>query len=85
MDKLQSTPFKKIPDQVARRCEKYLNKPRGWLDEVRIEERYCEPLPPDMRALLEIYSRLSENDRRKLYEMGCILLGESPKDQNTTT
>jgi transcriptional regulator with XRE-family HTH domain len=77
LEKLRANPFKKIPDTMARRCERHLNKPGGWLDETRIEDRYCEPLPPDMRDLLDLYVQLSEDDRRKLYEMGRILLGGS--------
>jgi antitoxin (DNA-binding transcriptional repressor) of toxin-antitoxin stability system len=74
VEKLRGNPFKKIPDTTARRCERHLNKPKGWLDEPRIEDRYCEPLPPDMRDLIDLYLQLSEDDRRKLYEMGRILL-----------
>ena len=75
LEKLRANPFKKIPDTMARRCERHLNRPGGWLDATRIEDRYCEPLPPDMRDLLDLYVQLSEDDRRKLYEMGRILLG----------
>jgi transcriptional regulator with XRE-family HTH domain len=77
LEKLRANPFKKIPDTMARRCERHLNKPRGWLGASRIEDRYCEPLPPDMRDLLDLYVQLSKDDRRKLYEMGRILLGGS--------
>ena len=77
VEKLRGNPFKKIPDTTARRCERHLNKPKGWLDATRIEDRYCEPLPPDMRDLIDLYLQLSEDDRRKLYEMGRILLGGS--------
>jgi len=76
LEKLRANPFKKIPDTMARRCERYLRKPRGWLDETRIEDCYCEPLPPDMRDLLALYVQLCEDDRRKLYEMGRILMGD---------
>jgi transcriptional regulator with XRE-family HTH domain len=75
LERLRANPFKQIPDTMARRCERYLNKPKGWLDAPRIEDRYCEPLPPELRDLLDLYLQLSEDDRRKLYEMGRILLG----------
>ena len=39
LEKLRANPFKKIPDTMARRCERHLNKPGGWLDEPRIEDR----------------------------------------------
>lgn len=77
LHKMRDNPHKKIPDLTARRCEKHLNKPRGWLDDKPVEHRYCEPLPPDMRDLIDIYVRLPEKDRAKLCKMGSILLGES--------
>jgi transcriptional regulator with XRE-family HTH domain len=75
LEKLRANPLKKISDVMGRRCEKYLNKPRGWLDETRIEETYREPLPQDMRDLLHVYVKLSDEDRAKLYEMAKVLLG----------
>jgi hypothetical protein len=77
LEKIRANQHKRIPDVMARRCEKYLKKPRGWLDDNRVEKRYCEPMSPDLRNLVDIYVRLSEKDRAKLYKMGCILLGES--------
>jgi transcriptional regulator with XRE-family HTH domain len=75
VEKLQANPLKKIPDNMARRCERYLKKPRGWLDETRIENTFCEPLPQDMRDLLHTYIKLSDSDKAKLYEMAKVLLG----------
>jgi transcriptional regulator with XRE-family HTH domain len=80
LEKLRANPLKKIPDVMARRCEKHLNKPRGWLDETRIEDTYCEPLPQDMRDLLHVYVKLSDEDREKLYEMAKILRGPTEGD-----
>jgi transcriptional regulator with XRE-family HTH domain len=75
LEKLQANPLKKIPDAMARRCERYLKKPRGWLDETRIENTFCEPLPQDMRDLLHTYMKLSDSDKARLYEMAKVLLG----------
>ncbi len=75
LEKLQANPLKKIPDVMARRCERYLKKPRGWLDETRIENTFCEPLPQDMRDLLHTYMKLTNSDRVKLSEMAKVLLG----------
>ena len=75
LEKLQANPLKKIPDDMARRCERYLKKPRGWLDETRIENTFCEPLPQDMRDLLHIYIQLSDSDKVRLCEMAKVLLG----------
>ena len=76
LEKLRANPFSKISNVMARRCEKYFGKPRGWLDEIPIESGYCEPLPPDMRELLEIYALLRDDDRRKLLVIGQVLLGD---------
>jgi hypothetical protein len=64
----------------ARRFEKFLNKPRYWLDESKIEDTYCEPLPQDMRDLLHLYVKLNDIDKTKLYEIGKILLGTGSDD-----
>lgn len=75
LDTLRANPLKKIPDVMARRCEKYLDKPRGWLDEKSVEATYCEPLPQEMRDLLQIYIKMSEPDQRKFHKMGLVMLG----------
>jgi transcriptional regulator with XRE-family HTH domain len=80
LNKLRANPLKKIPDVMARRFEKYLNKPPGWLDESKIEDNYCEPLPQDMRDLLHLYIKLSDVDKSKLYEIGKVLLGPGSDD-----
>jgi transcriptional regulator with XRE-family HTH domain len=80
LEKIRANPLKKIPDVMARRCEKHLNKPRGYLDETRIEDTYCEPLPQYMRDLLHVYVKLSDEDREKLYEMAKILRGPTADD-----
>jgi transcriptional regulator with XRE-family HTH domain len=77
LDKLRGNPHKKIPDAMARRCEKHLQKPRGWLDDKQQENRYCEPMPPDIRDLVSLYVRLPLKERARLCQMGEILLGES--------
>ncbi|MES9822124.1 MAG: helix-turn-helix transcriptional regulator [Candidatus Thiodiazotropha sp.] len=76
LDKLRANPFKEIPDRLARRCEKHLQLRKGWFDESHIEHGFCQPLPDDMRQLLTLYTKLSANDRRKLYAMGALLLGD---------
>jgi transcriptional regulator with XRE-family HTH domain len=75
LEKLQANPLKKIPDDMVRRCERYLKKPRGWFDETRIENTFCEPLPQDIRDLLHTYMKLSDSDKARLYEIAKVLLG----------
>ena len=76
LDKLRANPFKPISDTLIRRCEKHLQKRKGWFDESHIEHGLCQPLPEDMRQLLTVYSKLSTDDRRKLYAMSELLLGD---------
>ena len=77
LDKIRENPRKRVPDTVARRCEKHLGQHRGWLDEKRVENRYCEPMSSDLRDLVDIYTRLPEEDRAKLADVGRILLGNT--------
>ncbi len=76
MEKYRASPFKPISDRLARRCERYRQLPKGWLDESRIEQGFCVPLPEDMRRLLDVYTKLSDADKQKLYAMSEVLLGE---------
>ena len=62
-----NNPFLKIPDIIAKRCEKFYKKPGGWLDEQHVEsDPVCAAFPEDMRLVMEIYSGLS-NENRKLF------------------
>lgn len=72
--KHHENPFKEIPDRLARRCEKHLQQRRGWMDESPVEDKYCEPLPTDMRDLLTVYAKLSDADKQKLLAMSKLLL-----------
>jgi hypothetical protein len=49
LDKIRENPRKKIPDVMARRCEKYLGQHRGWIDEKRIESKNCETMSSDIQ------------------------------------
>ena len=77
LDALRASPSRKISDTVARRCEKHLGRPKGWLDQRRTDSEYCEPMPPDLRALVDIYIRLTSKDQRKLHEMAVTLLNDT--------
>ncbi|OGT89742.1 MAG: hypothetical protein A2286_02505 [Gammaproteobacteria bacterium RIFOXYA12_FULL_61_12] len=71
LEKLRASPFKQVPDRLARDCEKYLHKPKNWLDQPKEE-----PLSPEAMDLLEVFGRLSSGDRGKLRAMAGILLGD---------
>jgi transcriptional regulator with XRE-family HTH domain len=62
-----NNPFLSLPDRLARKCEKFANRPVGWLDEQHVEsDPVCAAFPEDMRQVMEIYSNLSQENRRKL-------------------
>jgi transcriptional regulator with XRE-family HTH domain len=75
MQKLRQKPYTKIPDVMARRCEKYLGRHRGWIDEVPDDAASQTDLSEEMRELLAIYARLSPADKKKFYAIGEVLVG----------
>jgi len=75
MQKFRRNPYAKIPDVMARRCEKFLGKRRGWIDEPAEDAGAGNYLDPDMQDLLALYARLPPRDRRKFFAIGEIMLG----------
>jgi transcriptional regulator with XRE-family HTH domain len=75
MQKIRNNPHAKIPEVMARRCEKYFKHRRGWIDEPHISNEQHVSLPEDMRELLSVYARLTQGDKKKFYAMGELLLG----------
>ncbi|MBI3560697.1 MAG: hypothetical protein HY080_03125 [Gammaproteobacteria bacterium] len=52
---------------MVRRCEKFYQKPTGWMDEQHIEhDPVCQAFPAQLRELMEIYSDLDEMRRIEL-------------------
>ena len=74
MYKFRANPFSKIPDVMARRCEKYLGKRRGWIDDEAHASGHYAYLTEDVQTLLSLYSRLDPADKRKFHAMGELLL-----------
>ena len=67
VDELVANPFLTISERLARRCERFLKKPIGWMDEQHIEsDPVCSAFPDDMRRVMEIYSNLPTEQRRLL-------------------
>lgn len=67
LDELIDNPFTPIQDRYARRCEQFLKKPKGWMDEQHVEsDPLCMSFPEDLRELMSIYSELSVEDRQRL-------------------
>jgi len=67
IDEHINNPFLTIADRIAKKCEKYANKPIGWMDEQHVEsDPVCAAFPEDMRQVMEIYSGL-DDEKRKLF------------------
>jgi transcriptional regulator with XRE-family HTH domain len=73
LDELIDNPFTPIQDRYARRCEQFLKKPKGWMDEQHVEsDPLCMNFPEDLRELMSIYSELNVADRKKLLEIAKV-------------
>ena len=74
MTKFRNNPHSKIPNLMARRCEKYLGMHRGWIDEATINPESQSHLPSDAQDLLNLYQKLSAKNQKKFYAIGELLL-----------
>ena len=74
MTKFRNNPRSKIPDLMARRCEKYLGMHRGWIDEAAVTLEGQSHLSPDAQHLLNLHQKLSTKNKKKLYAIGELLL-----------
>ena len=74
MLKFRNKPYTKIPDIMARRCEKYLDRHRGWIDEIADSAESQADLSGEMCELLALYARLSPEDKKKFYAIGELLV-----------
>jgi transcriptional regulator with XRE-family HTH domain len=74
MTKFRNNPHSKIPDLMARRCEKYLGMHRGWIDEAAVNPESQSHLPSDVQNLLRLYQKLSAENKKKFYAIGELLL-----------
>ena len=74
MRKFRSKPYTKIPDVMARRCEKYLGHRRGWIDEFSTNSEIRPYLSEDIQELLVLYASLTSQNKKKFYAMGQLLL-----------
>jgi transcriptional regulator with XRE-family HTH domain len=74
MTKFRSNPHSKIPDVMARRCEKYQGMHRGWIDEAPVNLESQFDLPADVQELLSLYQKLSAENKNKFYAIGELLL-----------
>ncbi len=74
MTKFRNNSNSKIPDVMARRCEKYLGMHRGWIDEAAVDPQSQLHLPSDVQDLLSLYQKLSAENKKKFYAIGELLL-----------
>ena len=65
MRKFRNNPYSKVPDMMARRCEKYLGQRRGWIDEATVNSQIHHILSDDVQDLLFLYTKLSAQDKKK--------------------
>ncbi len=74
LDTHLTNPFLDLTERMMRKCETYLTKPRGWMDEQHVEnDPLCSSFPVDMQELMTLYSNLSESNRGLLLRMArCI-------------
>lgn len=67
-------PFSLIPEHIVRICERYFEKPGGWMDEQHVEsDPLCAAFPDDMRRLMEIYSNLDTEKRNLILKMAEVM------------
>ena len=67
LDEHIANPFLVITDRLVRRCEQYLKKQKGWMDEQHVEtDPVCASFPEEMRRLMMIYSELPADERQRL-------------------
>jgi transcriptional regulator with XRE-family HTH domain len=74
MTKFRNNPQSKIPDVMARRCEKYLGMHKGWIDEAAVTPESQLHLPADVQELLHLYQKLSAENKKRFYAIGELLL-----------
>lgn len=74
MRKFRNNPYAKIPDVMARRCEKFLGQRRGWIDAPVAGAEAGVYLAEDMQDLLTLYVQLTPRDKKKLFAIGQVLL-----------
>jgi len=74
MQKFRNNPYTKIPDVMARRCEKYLGQRRGWIDESSIDSEIRHYHSEDIQDMLVLYESLTPQNKKKFYAMGQLLL-----------
>lgn len=73
LDQIINNPFSAISDRAARRCESYLKKTKGWMDEQHVEsDPLCMSFPDDIRELMSIYSELEQQERQRLLKIARI-------------
>ncbi len=74
MRKFRNNPYAKIPDVMARHCEKFLGRRRGWIDAPVAGAEAGTYLAEDMQDLLTLYAQLTPRDKKKFFAIGQLLL-----------
>lgn len=67
-------PFLKITATICRKVEKYIAKPKGWMEEQHIEnDGLCDFFPDDIREIMTIYSDMDSQERAMFLEISRTL------------
>lgn len=76
MRKFRNNPYARIPDVLARRCEKFLGKRRGWIDAPLAGAESGAFLSEEMQELLTLYAQLTSHDKSRLQAIARVLLDQ---------
>ncbi len=74
--KFRNNPYARIPDVMARRCEKFLGKRRGWIDAPLAGAETGAFLSEEMQELLTLYAQLRPGDKTRLQAIARVLLDQ---------
>ncbi len=74
--KFRNNPYARIPDVMARRCEKFLGKRRGWIDAPLAGAETGAFLSEEMQELLTLYAQLRPRDKTRLQAIARVLLDQ---------
>lgn len=78
LDEHLDNPFLLIGDGFAKKCEAFVDKRSGWMNEQHVEDDpVCNAFPDDMRELMMIFSELNESQRAMALDLVKIVSAHS--------
>lgn len=83
IEEMIANPPNPITDRIARRCERFLKKASGWMDEQHIEnDPVCQTFPDEMRELMRIYSDLPAVGRAMILDIARTIRSHTQLNAN---